>query len=106
MGKHARIRFHSPEVDSISLDLIPRLSNLEAKPVGIEVGLNGKRLSAFSVYKYGWLELIIQVPGKLRTGSNGEFELEVKADRTERAATADAREISIAVCNVQVASGQ
>ena len=102
MGRHARIRFHSPTADSISFDLIPRLSDLEAKPVGVEVGLNGKRLSAFSVYKYGWLELIIHVPKKLRTGSNGEFELEVKADRTEKAATADAREISIAVCNIEV----
>jgi SAM-dependent methyltransferase len=106
MGKHARIRFHSSVVDSISLDLIPRLSDLEARPVGIEIGLNGKRLSAFSVYKYGWLELTIPVPKKLRTGSNSEFELEIKADRTEKAATADAREISIAVCNIQVVSGQ
>ncbi len=102
MGKQARIRFNSSLVDSISLDLIPRLSDLGAKPVGIEIGLNGTRLSAFSVYKYGWIELTISVPEKLRAGSNGKFELEIKADRTETAATADAREISIAVCNVEV----
>jgi len=104
MGKQARIRFHSSAVDSISLDLIARLSDLEAMPVGIEVGLNGERLAAFSVYKYGWLELTIPVAEKLRAGSNGEFELEIKADRTEKAATADAREISIAVCNIQIRS--
>ena len=102
MGKQARIRFHSSTAGSISLDLIPRLSDLEATPVEIEVGLNGQRLAAFSVYRYGWLELTISVPEKLRAGSNGEFELEIKADRTEKAATTDAREISIAVCNIEI----
>ncbi len=102
MGKHARIRFGAPAVSSISFDLIPRVSHLESSPLTLEVLLNGVRLSAFTVYKYGWLELTAVFPEKLQAEANREFELEIKADRTERSDSNDGREISIAVCNVEV----
>ena len=102
MGKQARIRFRAPEITAITLDLIPRVSDLNAKPLGLEVLLNGVRLLSFEVCKHGWLEVAMPIPESLSAGSNGEFELEFRADRAERAATSDGREISIAVCNVEV----
>ncbi len=106
MGKRARIRFHASAVASISFDLIPRVSDLATKPLSVEAQLNGVRLSAFSLYRQGWLEVAIAVPEKLRSGVADEFELDIRVDRAEKAATADGREISIAVCNVQVVSSQ
>jgi ubiquinone/menaquinone biosynthesis C-methylase UbiE len=102
MGRHARIKFHAPEVAAISFDLIPRVSDLATKPLNVEVQLNGVRLSAFSLCKQGWLEVAIAVPEKLRTGMEGEFELDLNVDRAEKAVTAGGREISLAVCNVVV----
>lgn len=102
MGRQARIQFRARAVNAISFDLIPRLTNLGTKPLLLEVLLNGVRLSAFAVCKYGWLETKILVPENLSEGSNGAFELEIKADRTDRSSTEDRREISIAVCNIQI----
>ena len=104
MGKRARIRFHAPEVASISFDLIPRIFELARRPLKVETQLNGVRLSAFSLFKQGWLEVAISVPDRLRSGVQGEFELDFNVDRTEPAATADGREVSIAVCNIQIGS--
>jgi len=104
MGKQARIRFRAPEITAITLDLIPRVSDLNSKPLGLEVLLNGVRLLSFEVCKHGWLEVAMPIPESLSAGSNGEFELEFRADRAERAATSDGREISIAVCNIEIRS--
>lgn len=104
MGKHGRIRFHAPAIEAISLDLMTQLSDLRVKPLEVEVLLNGVRLSAFSLYKYGWLEVPILVPESLSTKSDGQFELEIKANRAEQSATGDDREVSIAVCNLEIRS--
>jgi hypothetical protein len=75
-------------------------------PLGLELSLNGATLSAFTLCRYGWLELRVLVPEAITFGVS-EFELELRADRTwqPRPAadeTRDDRELSIAVCNVVV----
>src|SRR6185295_20056192 len=96
-------------VAEISLDLTTHLPDLGQHPLGLEVALNGARVCVFSLFRYGWLELRIPVPEKLRSAE--DFELELSADHTwqprpVKGETRDDRELSIAVCNITVASGQ
>jgi ubiquinone/menaquinone biosynthesis C-methylase UbiE len=107
MGRQARIRFHSSRMKAISLDLTTQIPDLSAQPLGLEILLNGVKLCAFSFFKYGWLELIVNVPESLSAQSKGDFELELRADRTapviETGTNAhDDRELSVAVCNIAV----
>jgi hypothetical protein len=107
MGRQARIRFHSSSVKAISLDLTTQLPDLSARPLCLEILLNGVKLCAFSFFKYGWLELIVNVPESLSAQSKGDFELELRADRTASVSQTgtnapDDRQLSVAVCNIAV----
>ena len=107
MGRQARIRFHSSRMKAISLDLRTQIPDLSAKPLGLEILLNGVKLCAFSFFKYGWLELLVSVPESLSAQAKGDFELELHADRTAPASQTgtnahDDRELSVAVCNIAV----
>jgi ubiquinone/menaquinone biosynthesis C-methylase UbiE len=107
MGKHARIRFHSSRLNAISLDLTTDIPDLYEKPLGLEILLNGVKLCAFSFFRDGWVELVVNVPESLSTLSKGDFELELRASRTAPARQTgtnerDDRELSVAVCNIAV----
>jgi ubiquinone/menaquinone biosynthesis C-methylase UbiE len=107
MGRQARIRFHSSRIKAISLDLTTQIPDLSAKPLCLEILLNGVKLCAFSFFKYGWLELIFNVPESLSAQSKGDFELELRADRTASVSQTgynapDDRELSVAVCNIAI----
>ena len=112
MGQRGRITFRARGVSEIRLDLTTHLPDLQARPLGLEVFLNGERLCACSLWRYGWLELRVLVPAALSgSESSAEFELELRANRTWRPRptadeTRDDRELSIAVCNIEVVSGQ
>lgn len=105
MGARGRINFRGALISEIRLDVTSHLPELGAQALGIEVFLNGTRVCAFSLWRYGWLELRVPVPAAL--GSAGEFELELRADRTWQPRpvaneTRDDRELSIAVCNIVI----
>jgi SAM-dependent methyltransferase len=105
MGKHARVRFHSPRISAIAMDLMTQIPELDSKPLGLELLLNSVKVGAFSLFGYGWLELGFMVPETLRAGSKGDFELEIRADRTAQFRRDDEnrrddRELSIAICNI------
>ncbi|MGH9932525.1 MAG: methyltransferase domain-containing protein [Pyrinomonadaceae bacterium] len=109
MGPSGRVTFHAPGLAEIRLDLTTHLPDLGARPLGIELLLNGVKLCAFSFWRHGWLELRVPVPGALTSETKGEFELEIRADRTWQPRptedeTRDDRELSIAVCNITVQS--
>ncbi|HSQ25465.1 MAG TPA: class I SAM-dependent methyltransferase [Pyrinomonadaceae bacterium] len=101
MGKQARVRFRADDVAAIALDLTTQLPDLAEQPLGLEISLNGAKLCAFTLYKYGWLQLWMSVPEAFRSKSNGEFEIELRANRTAQR-PADDRELSIAVCNIEI----
>ena len=106
MAQRGRITFRAANLSEIRLDLTTHLPDLVERPLGIEVSLNGVRICAFTLYRYGWLELRVPVPETLTSG-DGEFELELRADRTwqPRPATdetRDDRELSVAVCNIVI----
>jgi SAM-dependent methyltransferase len=110
MGARGRVNFTAPGLTEIRMDITTNLPSLGARPLGIELLLNGNKLCAFSFCRYGWLELRVavpEVPGIEQ--ASGEFELEIRADRTWQPRptsdeTRDDRELSIAVCNITVKS--
>lgn len=107
MSQQGKIRFLASNLASISLDLITHMPDLRAQPLVLEFRLNGNRLSLFSLLRQAWLHLRIPVPESLNPESEKEFELDVRASRTwqPRPAddeTRDDRELSVAVCNIEV----
>ncbi|HEX3557975.1 MAG TPA: methyltransferase domain-containing protein [Pyrinomonadaceae bacterium] len=107
MGGRGRIRFRAPAaLSSIRLDLTSHMPDLAARPLGLSLSLNGQRLCALSLLRQGWLELRADVPEDLSAG-DGDYELELRADRTwqprpDDSDNPDDRELSIAVCNIEV----
>jgi cyclopropane fatty-acyl-phospholipid synthase-like methyltransferase len=108
MGRRGRIRFRARgAVSSLRLDLTSHLPDLRARPLGLELLLNGARVCALSLFREGWMELRVAVPAELASGAGGEFELELRADRTwqprpDDEANPDDRELSIAACNIEI----
>jgi len=112
MGARGRVNFRAPGLSEIRLDLTTHMPDLGVHPLGVELLLNGVKLCALSLWRYGWLELRALVPEALNgsVDANGEFELEIRADHTWQPRptgdeTRDDRELSIAVCNIEI-SGQ
>jgi ubiquinone/menaquinone biosynthesis C-methylase UbiE len=109
MTRSGRVYFRSAHLSEIRLDLATHMPGLDERPLGLELFLNGDRLCAFSLCRYGWLELRVPVPETIVAGSDGKFELELRAERTWQPRptndeTRDDRELSVAVCNVTVTS--
>ena len=109
MGRRARVRFPAEKISAVSLDLTTHIPVLSAaRPLGLEFLINGERVSSLSLFRYGWLELRISVPESLSASSDsGEFELEIRADRSwqprpDDPANRDDREMSVAVCNIEI----
>ena len=106
MTKRGRINFRAASLSEIRLDITTHMPDLGARPLELELWLNGVRLSAFTLYRYGWLELRVLAPEALASGVS-EFALELRADRTWQPRpvadeTRDDRELSVAVCNIVI----
>jgi cyclopropane fatty-acyl-phospholipid synthase-like methyltransferase len=107
MSQRGRVSFSVEKLSEISLDLTTHMPDLDTRPLGLEILVNGTKLSALSLFQSSWLNLRVPVPGELSSAAGRKFELEIRADRTwqPRAAdddTRDDREISIAVCNIVI----
>jgi cyclopropane fatty-acyl-phospholipid synthase-like methyltransferase len=107
MSNRGRLRFSAVRLAEISFDLTTHMPDLRDRPLGLEVFLNGTKLCVFSLFHYSWLNLCVPVPESLSSGAGGEFELEIRADRTWQPRPAndearDDRELSIAVCNILI----
>jgi SAM-dependent methyltransferase len=110
MGRRAGIRFEAASLSRLTFDLTTHMPDLSSNPLGLEFFLNGERLAAISLFSYGWLELAIEVLENVNEaviGANKAFDFEIRADRTwqPRAynpASGDDRQLSIAVCNIEV----
>ena len=111
MNRVGRVRFRLPKLSEISLDIATHMPDLADQPLGLELFLNGTRLCAFSLCRYGWLELRVPIPKTVDAPAGGEFELELRAERTWQPRptndeTRDDRELSVAVCNIVVKSDE
>ncbi|HEY5026929.1 MAG TPA: class I SAM-dependent methyltransferase [Candidatus Angelobacter sp.] len=108
MGMRAGIRFETASLSRLKLDLTTHMPELEFRPLGLQLFLNGLLLCAFSLFRYGWLELQVDVPEALIPSDPVKsFEFEIRADRTWQPcnhdqASSDDRRLSIAVCNIEI----
>jgi hypothetical protein len=104
MKSRARLRFSAPSLKALRLDLTSHMPDLPARPLGLELRLNGRPVCLLSLLRHGWLELTLAVPDEL--SADGVYELELRADRTwqprpDDLDNRDDRELSIAVCNIE-----
>ena len=109
MAGHGRIRFAADSVSAIGLDLTTHMPDVETRPLAIELRLNREMVAAFAITRRGWLHLEVLVPQRIVALAGSNYELEIRADRTWQPrpvndASRDDREISIAVCNIEVRS--
>jgi cyclopropane fatty-acyl-phospholipid synthase-like methyltransferase len=107
MKERGGLRFRAHRLSALRLDLTTHMPDLDARPLGLALSLNGRRVCALSLFRHGWLELTLEVPGDLSTA--GDYELQLRADRTWQPRPTDAenrddRELSIAVCNIEALS--
>lgn len=107
MGRQGKIDFQADCLSEIALDLTTHMPELRAKPLELEFLLNGNSLARFAMLRRSWLNLRLMVPDDLTGKANGEFELEIRANRIWQPRptndeTRDDRELSIAVCNLVV----
>jgi SAM-dependent methyltransferase len=105
MRRRGRVRFRAPSLSALRLDLTSHMPDLAARPLGLELRLNGQRLCALSLFRQGWIELRADVPADL-PALGGQYELELRAERTwqprpDDPENPDDRELSVAVCNVE-----
>jgi SAM-dependent methyltransferase len=110
MREAARVRFAARSLKSLRLDLTTHIPDLSgARPVELRFFLNGVQLARFSLFRYGWLELKFDLPEILQHAPHNVYELTIRANRTfqprpDDAENRDDRELSIAVCNIQIES--
>jgi SAM-dependent methyltransferase len=106
LKSRGRVRFRAEQVRTIRLDLTTHLPDLIARKMNVTVALNGTPLSAFTVFRYGWIELEFRLPDPIAPQNGDNFELEITADQTweprpDDKQSRDDRVISIAVCNLR-----
>jgi cyclopropane fatty-acyl-phospholipid synthase-like methyltransferase len=109
MAQHGRVRFQADDLSQISLDLTTHMPDVREFPLALDFILNGETLATFQLFRAGWLHLDLFVPESIAMKS-AAHELEIRADRTWQPrpgdeANRDDREISIAVCNIEVKRG-
>jgi cyclopropane fatty-acyl-phospholipid synthase-like methyltransferase len=107
MTQCGRVRFRANELSEISLDLTTHMPDVRERPLLLEFILNGEIVATFQLFRHGWLQLNIFVPERLAVESARKYELEIRADRTWQPRPTqddnrDDREISIAVCNLEI----
>jgi len=106
MAERARVRFEADELAAIGLDLTTHIPDVRERPLSLEFILNGETLSKLELFSQGWLHLSFSVPPELAAASSGNYELEIRAGRTWQPRpddeNRDDREISIAVCNIEL----
>jgi hypothetical protein len=106
MRECGRIQFSAFSVSCIRLDATTHMPDLADKPLSVSVSLNDAPIDLLSFARPGWVHATIVVPERLRRPDGGRFDLQLRADRTWRprpdAAHRDDRDLSIAVCNIEV----
>jgi cyclopropane fatty-acyl-phospholipid synthase-like methyltransferase len=106
MAERGCVRFEADELTEISLDLTTHIPDVGERPLALEFVLNGETLARFDLFSQGWLHLNLSVTEALAAARAGNHELEMRADRTWQPRPGDDerddREISIAVCNLEI----
>lgn len=110
MGRAGTIRFQTRKLSRLRLDLTCHLPDLSAHPLQLEFLFNDERAGAMTLAQNGWTKMELDLT-KLATRATNEEVIdavfEIRASRTwQPCAThpqsSDDRELSIAVCNVEI----
>jgi ubiquinone/menaquinone biosynthesis C-methylase UbiE len=110
MGERAGVRFAADTLSLVRLQLQTHLPLIEAEPLKLTFFLNGIETSALRLKRYGWVELEIdvrEIAARLRRVTGEPFEFEIRANRVWQpslhdAASTDDRQLSVAVCNIEI----
>jgi len=110
MGRESRLRFKAFSIAKLRLELTTHIPELKFQPIKLEVSLNNELIGALSLIDYGWLQLEFDLVNTFRDelARQNIFELGIRADRTWQPNTHDPtskddRQLSIAVCNIEIA---
>ena len=100
------IRFAAASLSRLRLDVTTHMPDLAEQPLSVSVSLNGTPIELLRFTRPGWRHVDIVAPEHVRGPADGRFDLRLRADRTWRprpdAANRDDRDLSIAVCNIEV----
>jgi cyclopropane fatty-acyl-phospholipid synthase-like methyltransferase len=105
MSKEAAVHFEAARLAEISLDLRTDMPDVREHPLLIEFVLDGQLLSTFHLLRNGWLHVNFYVSDAAVLAQ--KHELKIRTDRTWQPRpndneNRDDREISIAVCNIEI----
>ena len=109
MGRQSRLRFKALSLAKLRFSLTTHIPELKSQPMTLEISLNDELLGALSLIDYGWLELEFNLANIFSDRVQQDvYELQIRADRTWQPHTSDPkssddRELSIAVCNIEIA---
>jgi cyclopropane fatty-acyl-phospholipid synthase-like methyltransferase len=105
MNQEAGVRFEAAGLAEISLDLKTDMPDIREHPLLIEIILDGRVLLAFNLFRHGWLHVHFCISEA--TAISEKHELRIRTDRTWQPRPGnnqgrDDREISIAICNIEI----
>lgn len=110
MAERAAVNFEAASLSRVRMQLQTHLPLIETQPLRLTFFLNGIFTSAFSLSRYGWVEIEIdvsEIAARLRRVSDEGFALEIRANRVWQPSlyeqeSRDDRELSVAVCNIEI----
>jgi hypothetical protein len=105
MRREAHVRFQADGVKRLALDLTTHLPDLSRRGLGVQILLNRQPICGFTICRWGWLELTIDLAERMHDEDG--FDLEIRTDQTWQPRARgveprDDRELSIAVCNLRI----
>jgi cyclopropane fatty-acyl-phospholipid synthase-like methyltransferase len=105
MSKEAAVRFDANNLAEISLDLKTDMPDVREEPLLIEFILDEQVVASFNLWRHGWLH--VNLSATEASAHAGKHELKIRTNRTWQprpggAENRDDREISIAVCNIEI----
>jgi len=106
MSERGLIEFRASSLSEINLDLTTHMPDLRERPLRLDFRVNGELVSCLSIFRQGWQHVRL-FPTGFSDASTTDLQLEIAADRTwqprpGRDETRDDRELSIAVCNIEI----
>jgi hypothetical protein len=108
MSEQGYIFFRADEFSEIRIDITTHMPDLNRSPLEVKFYLNRELAHAVTVVETGWTEIRIDaLPFKAGAGSPSDYELLITASRTwvpkyYDQASSEERELSIAMCNLEL----
>jgi ubiquinone/menaquinone biosynthesis C-methylase UbiE len=110
MAERAAVRFEAASLSLVRLQLQTHLPEIETQPLKLTFFLGGIQAGAFSLSVYGWVEIEVdvrEIAARLRRVTDEPFEFELRANRVWQpslhdSASTDDRQLSVAVCNIEI----